>query len=310
MKRLLTTAAATLALFVAPAHAADYVFPPAPAPGERDARPVTTVRDADPAIWVVKNRDTTIYLFGTIHLLPAGHDWFNGPVKAAYDSADELVIELVEPPQTEMQQLTLELGLAKDGIALRDRLTPDARTKYEAALTSLGMPVAAFDTLKPWLAAVTLGVLPIIKAGYDPTEGVERSILANNTKPVEGLETARQQLGFFNNLSLDDQLAYLATTVDGLDGYVAQVDDLVDAWAAGDVDRVADLMNEGLKDSPADVAKVLLADRNARWAKWIEQRLRQPGTVFMAVGAGHLAGPQSVQTKLAANGLTARRISD
>ena len=309
MKRLFATVA-TLALFVAPAHAADYVFPPAPVPGERDMRPVTTARDADPAIWVVKDADTTIYLFGTIHLLPAGRDWFNGPVKAAYDAADQLVIEMVEPPQTEMQQLTLELGVAKDGVALRDRLSPEARAKYEAALTSLGVPVAGFDSFKPWLAAVTLGVLPIIKAGYDPTQGVERSILAGNTKPVEGLETARQQLGFFADLPMDDQIAYLNTTVDGLDDYVGQVDDLVAAWAAGDVDRVADLMNEGLKDSPADVARVLLADRNARWAKWIESRLKQPGTVFLAVGAGHLAGPESVQAKLAAEGVTARRIVD
>lgn len=309
MSRLLTALTA-IALFVAPAHAAGYAFPPAPAPGERDTRPVTAVRDADPAIWVVKDADATIYLFGTIHLLPAGHDWFNGPVRAAYDASDELVIEMVEPPQTEMQQLTLELGVAKDGVALRDRLAPDVRASYDAALRGLGLPIASFDSFKPWLAAVTLGVLPIVKAGYDPTQGVERLILANSTKPVEGLETARQQLGFFNNLSMADQLAYLNTTVDGLDGYVAQVDTLVDAWAAGDVDRVADLMNEGLKDSPADVAKVLLADRNARWAKWIEQRLRQPGTVFMAVGAGHLAGPQSVQTKLAAKGLTSRRLSD
>ena len=66
-------------------------------------------------------------------------------------------------------------------------------------------------------------------------------------------------------------------------------------------------MNESLKDSP-EVAKTLLTDRNARWATWIKQRMAKPGTVFIAVGAGHLAGADSVQAQLAKQGVTAQRI--
>lgn len=323
IRTLLASAATALALLSSPLAAQPVPFPPAPVPGQPDTRPVTTAgtilfalpaavasADADPAIWVVRDADTTVYLFGTIHLLKPGLDWFNGPVKAAYDASDELVIEMVEPDAAVTQAATLKLGVDPSGTKLRDKLTPDARTAYEAALTALGVPVTGFDQFRPWLAGITLSVLPLIKAGFDPSAGVERAILAGNTKPVQGLETFEEQLGFFAGLSEADQIAFLNSTVDSLDGYQDEIDELVDAWSKGDVDRVAGLMNEGMDDSTPAVEKVLLTDRNVRWADWIAKRMAVPGTVFLAVGAGHLAGPNSVQAQLASRRLTATRIAD
>ena len=316
-------AALALALSSAPLAAQPVAFPAAPVPGQPDTRPVTTAgdilfavptavaaTDADPAIWVVRDADTTVYLFGTIHLLKPGLDWFNGPVKAAYDASDELVIEMVEPDAATSQAATLKLGVDPSGTTLRDKLTPDARAAYEAALASLDVPAANFDQFRPWLAGLTLSVLPLIKAGFDPSAGVERAILAGNTKPVQGLETLEEQLGFFAGLSEADQIAFLNSTVDSLDGYQEEIDELVDAWSKGDVDRVAGLMNEGMDNSTPAVEKVLLTDRNRRWADWIAKRMAMPGTVFLAVGAGHLAGPNSVQAQLANRRLTATRIAD
>lgn len=308
IKILLTTTATALALFTVPAHASDYVWPAAPVPGAADTRPVTAERDADPAIWVVRDPDTTVYLFGTIHLLKPGLTWFDEAVKTAFDASDELVIEMVEPDPTITQATTLKLGVDPTGTPLREKLTPEARAKYEAALAALGVPAAGFDGFRPWLAGLTLSVLPLVKAGFDPNAGVEKSILAVNVKPVQGLETLDEQLGFFANLPESDQIAFLNAAVDAIPDGTDNIDELVHAWAEGDVDRVASLMNEGLDDSTPFIEKVLLTDRNARWAKWIAERLKQPGTVFMAVGAGHLAGPTSVQAQLAKDGLTATRI--
>lgn len=307
MKRLFLSAATALALFSAPAQAQEavdltgYTYAKAPLPD-------WAMTDADPALWVVRDPDTTIYLFGTIHLLKPGLSWFDEAIRSAYDASDELVIEMIEPDAATVQAQSIARGVDPTGTPLRDKLTPEARARYEAALTSLGVPAAAFDVFRPWLAAITLAVLPLAKAGFDPNSGVEKSILAVNTKPVEGLETLDEQLGFFANLPEEDQIAFLNSTVDGMDTYNEEIDKLVAAWADGDVDRVAALMNEGIKESPAIVGKVLLADRNVRWAKWIEQRLKRPGTVFLAVGAGHLAGPDSVQEKLKLDGLSASRV--
>ncbi len=126
-------------------------------------------------------------------------------------------------------------------------------------------------------------------------------------KPVIGLETAEQQLGYFDTLPVPLQVKYLVSTIDELPKMAAELDSMVTSWSAGDPDSLAKTLNEGLRDSP-EIAKVLLADRNARWAKWIEARLAQPGTVFVAVGAGHLAGADSVQAFLANDKVRAERV--
>jgi hypothetical protein len=300
-KTLTATAAALLATVALPACAQ-------PAP---QAAPAATT-DADPALWVVKDADTTIYLFGTVHVLKPGLSWFDEAVKTAFDSSGELVLEMVQPDQATMQGLVTSKGTNPAGaLPLTQQLPEAKRAAYTAALTGLGIPATALDQYKPWFAAVNLSLIPIMKAGYTPGSGAESVLSAEAkkaNKPVSGLETAEQQLGFFDALSQPAQLAYLSSTVEELPKVPETMERMVGTWSKGDPAALGAIMNETLDDSP-EVAKVLLFDRNARWADWIGQRLAKPGTVFIAVGAGHLAGKQSVQDYLAAKKLTATRVT-
>ena len=124
---------------------------------------------------------------------------------------------------------------------------------------------------------------------------------------MTGLETAEQQLGYFGSLSQQAQLQFLGSTIDELPKLETTMATMVDEWAKGDPEALAREMNESLKDSP-EVAKALLIDRNARWAEWVANRMKSPGTVFVAVGAGHLAGADSVQAQLAKLGVKAERV--
>lgn len=267
--------------------------------------------DADPALWVVKDKDTTIYLFGTVHVLKPGLTWFDEAVKTAFDKSDTLVLELVMPDPAAMQGLVMAKGVNPTGPALTERLPADKRAAFTKAVTDLGMPATGLDRMKPWLAATTLSVVPLGKLGYDQANGPEQVLTAAakaGNKSVEGLETAEQQLGYFAGLSDTAQLSFLTSTLDELPKLGSTMSEMVDDWAAGDPDKLAKLLNDDLKDTP-ELAKVLLADRNARWAKWIEARMAKPGTVFVAVGAGHLAGSESVQAMLARDGVKAQRIA-
>ena len=270
-----------------------------------------TANDADPALWVVKDADTTIYLFGTIHVLKPGLSWFDEAVKTAFDKSDQLVLEMVQPDQATMQQIVLKNGIVTTGPTLTEQLPADKRGAYLKALTEAGLPPQAFDRMKPWLAGVTLSIMPIQKLGYDPKNGPE-TVLADAAKaagkPVAGLETAEQQIGYFNGLSQKAQIEFLTSTVEDLPKAGEEMAAMVDEWAKGDPDALAKTMNESLKDSP-EVAKTLLTDRNARWATWIKARMAKPGTIFIAVGAGHLAGNDSVQAQLARQGIKAQRIA-
>ncbi|WP_374524262.1 TraB/GumN family protein [Sphingopyxis sp.] len=271
----------------------------------------TTMAAAKPGMWTVKDADTTIYLFGTVHVLKPGLGWFDGAVKKAFDKSDELVLEMVLPEdQAEAAKVTMPLAMDKSGTTLSAKLDPDALKAYQAALTSLGVPVAAFDAFKPWFAAVTLSVLPLTKLGYDPTQGAEMQLTAaakTATKPISGFETLEEQLGFFDALPEDGQIAFLNATVKDVDKLGPQLDTMVTLWSKGDTVNLANTMNESMSATP-ELTKILLWDRNARWADQIKARLDKPGTVFVAVGAGHLAGQKSVQDYLKERGLKVTRV--
>ncbi|MDB5679830.1 TraB/GumN family protein [Sphingomonas bacterium] len=281
----------------------------APAPAPVTAPAATT--DADPALWVVKDADTTIYLFGTIHVLKPGLSWFDEGVKKAFDSSDELVLEMVQPDPAAMQSLVMSKAFSTTGPTLPEKLPAADRPVYLKALADLGIPAPMFDRAQPWFAATNLSLLPLMKLGYDPASGPESVLTAaaaTEKKPVAGLETPEQQIGFLANLSDGTQLQFLESTLKDLPKTAENMDKMVGAWSRGDPAKLGEIMNEGLTDSP-ELAKTLLFDRNARWAQWIKARLAKPGTVFIAVGAGHLAGQQSVIEQLKALKLTATRVA-
>jgi len=271
----------------------------------------TPTTDADPALWAVKDDDTTIYLFGTVHVLKPGLGWFDEAVKAAFDKSDELMLEMVMPEdQAAMTKEMMLLAMDQSGKTLSSRLDAEQLKAYQAALASLGIAPAQFDLFEPWFAAMTLSVLPVTKLGYDPEQGVEKLLTSSAKKagkPIAGFETLNQQLGYFDTLPESQQISFLNSVVSDLDKLGPQLDKMVVQWAKGDPEGLAVTMNESLAKTP-ELAKVLLWDRNARWADQLKARMDQPGTVFVAVGAGHLAGEKSVQDYLKANGLIAKRV--
>lgn len=281
----------------------------AAAPNAAPPPPVRTEAKAKPALWKVADEDTTIWLFGTIHILPAGIDWYSGPVAKAFESSDTLVTEIVEAGDPAVAAKVGQIALSSPPRNLREQLPADVRKDYEAALGKLQMPVSALDANDPWYAAVVLSTLPVIKEGYDPTNGVE-TLLAARAKakslPQVGLETTEEQLGLFDTLPAKTQVTYLHEVLESFPTIGTEIRAMIDAWKGGKADELARLMNED--ESDPMLMKVLLVDRNKAWAQWIAKRLEQPGTVFMAVGAGHLAGRDSVQAQLAAARIKTTRV--
>lgn len=307
---LLATAAVAFAAF--PATAQDT---PSEAPAAVQAldpvpvQPAATT-DADPALWVVKDADTTIYLFGTVHILRPGLGWFDEGVKTAFDGSDRLVLELVEPSQAESQALFGKLAIDTSGKTLRSKMSEADRATYEAAMGKIGMPAAALDPLEPWAAAVTLSVIAIQKQGFDVNSGVEKQLSAAAkaaNKPIEGVETMEYQLGVFDNIAEAEQIKFLTETARMIDDSGTFMDRMVGLWAKPDPESLGRMMNEGLTSRA--LYDALLTRRNANWARWIDTQMQKSGTIFMAVGAGHLAGPTSVQALLPAYGLSAERVA-
>lgn len=266
---------------------------------------------AEPALWVVRDADTEITMFGTLHELPTGVEWLTPRIAARVDAADTLVLETVIPEdRATIGALVTTLGYSPKLPPLAKRIAPRLQAPLAAVLRDTRLQPAGLDAMETWLAAVTLGDAVLSKLGLDEANGVEAVLTArarSARKPVTGLETPAQQLGYFDTLPETDQRALLDATVADTATAAADAARLTTAWTSGNTQVIADGFRDSLRATPR-LAQVLLVDRNARWATWIAARLAQPGKVFVAVGAAHLAGADSVQAKLAAQGITAERL--
>lgn len=264
----------------------------------------TPQRIATPALWVVRDADTTIYLFGTVHMLPRDLDWLRSPIRQAFDRSDTLVTELVPPPAAELQTLIRRIGGSTT--PLPARIGPVEAARLVRALESIGLDGHRLDHDEPWLAGVKLSVLPLQRLDYSDEAGPE-TVLAASGKPHLALETADEQFAAFDRLSERAQRRFLATVIAGVPEAGRAMATTIDAWARGDVATLARVTDDETAGDP-ELEVALVHDRNARWAEWIAGRMRQPGTVFVTVGAGHLAGRDSLQVALARHGLRAARV--
>jgi len=282
------------------------------APTQDTMEPAASVVQGDgPAMWRVADEDTTIYIFGTVHALPPEIDWYSGPVKTALDSSDTLVTEIDMSPEAlaRIPVILQQTAMLPEGTTVRSLMDDQERATFEAALTKLGIPINALDQLEPWYAAIQLGNAAFARAGFDPSNGTETVLerTVGDTKGRDALETAEMQLAIFDELPMDAQVDYLIESAEQLDEVAPFLEALVAEWAEGDIEALGNLMNEALEADPV-LAERLLYARNANWAVWIDDRLDTPGTIFMAVGAGHLAGKEKLQDKLAERGIEIVRV--
>lgn len=268
--------------------------------------------DADPAIWSVKDEDTTIYLFGTFHLLDGRRDWFNDEVKAAFEESDELVLEAILPENpAELQPLIMRYAVDPEGRTLSSQLTDAQNARLRETLAGMGVPAEAFDRFEPWFVSMTLASLAAQKLGVTGEHGPEKILSRAAVErgiPVSELEGLQYQLELFDGMEPEAQLAQLGVTLENFEDIADQMAPMLAAWSSGEVDQLVEIMNASLEEHP-EVHKLIFAERNAKWADWLAGRLDQPGTVFVAVGAGHLAGDDSVQAMLEARGITSNRLA-
>jgi uncharacterized protein YbaP (TraB family) len=282
------------------------------ASGAAMAQTAQVASTARPALWEVSDPDTKIYLFGTIHLLPKNYAWRSKALDRAIASSDTLVIETIVDPKNpaELVRELVRLGYADGLPPLANRIDPAKRPMLEAAIAKSGLPRPIFDRMRTWAAAFTLLGVQFKELGLQGEEGVEnnlRTAFAAAGKPVGQLETNGEQLGFFNSLPEKAQRDLLDGAIETPTAAKDEFSNMLNAWSRGDVAAIARTFNEQLAGSP-DLMDGLIRRRNVTWSSWIQRRLTAPGTVLFAVGAGHLAGPHSVQTMLERQGYQVRRI--
>lgn len=269
--------------------------------------------DAEPALWKIEQDDATVWLFGTFHLLPPSLDWRTEPVTGALQAADIVWFEAdVQSPQAQQRTVELvpQLGMNPPGVTLSSLLDEETGELLERIAPAIGAPPAALDPLRPWLVGLTLAVMQIQQLGFDPAAGVESILHAEAQaagKAFRYFETIDEQLGFFAGLPSEVEIEMLAQTLRDMEELPAQLDEMVVAWATGDLGTLDEAVNASVRDTSPEVYEALLVERNRNWIPDITAMLDEGGTHFVAVGAGHLVGEDSVIALLEAEGVRVER---
>lgn len=267
---------------------------------------------AHPALWEVTNQDTTIYLFGTIHLLPDDLQWRTPTFDRAVSSSQQLVVETIVDQQNlqPLQAAEFSLGIRQGLPPIAQRVPAAKLPKLREAIANSGVPEKFFDQMKTWLAAVQLLGIQFralgLKGSHGPEEILRQQFISAH-RPIEQLETNIEQFGYFDRLPEKAQRDLLEGSIEPSSAMDKEYGGMLSSWSRGDVNGIALTFNRDLSGSP-ELRQALLLQRNANWAKWIERRMTQPGTIMVAVGAGHLAGRDSVLATLRKDGYAVRRL--
>lgn len=266
---------------------------------------------AHPAIWTVQGKHNTLYLVGTMHYLRP-EDTLPDSITHAYAESEKLLMEIdmddLNP--LEAQQSMLELGLLPDNETLEQDLGPKAYAELKKHAAELGIDPAMLNRFQPWLAAISLEQLQLMKMGMDANSGVEQQLLlkANGDhKQIQGLETLQEQLNLFAKLNKDQQREFLLYTLSDMDQSDAELQGMLKAWRSGDTAALAKLLQQGLTEYP-DLYRALTTERNRRWMTTLKKLLDQSNDDYLvAVGTLHLVGKDSVVDLLERAGYTVKR---
>lgn len=286
MKRLFQIAAATIALGAAPAAAA-------------------------PAMWEVSDADSSVFLFGSVHILPPELAWRTPLFEERLAAADAVYFEADIGPLGVIATTFKVAGLMADSAAnpWLQLLTDDERDKLGAALSANKMTFEQVAVMPPWLVAISLQAQGLVEQGYKTDAGVDYVLQAELPKERKGyFETAAQQIDLLAGGTLEEEIEMLMATVEPIEQMPEQLDTMVEAWAEGAIDAsLAEMLSQdvGMTD---EYAEVLLYNRNRNWLPVIEDMLATNKQDFIVVGAAHLAGDGSVIDLLEKAGYTVSRI--
>ncbi len=262
-------------------------------------------QQAMPAFWVVEKNGKTLYLFGSVHLLPPELEWTRDEIQRARAASQVFAFEApLKDAEIAMARFVDMHGRLPQGKTLKDILPPPLFEDLERAAWSVLYPPKLLAPLRPWLAAVYLELYAYLKAGYSPFYGVDHIIERDaQTRGAQFayFETVEEQLSFFVKLTGAGEVKYLEATVRGVLDEPNLPADLIKAWASGNTADLAAMIEKGFEDVPQLRAQLLIA-RNRNWVPRIIDMLNSDKTHFVTVGAGHLVGKDSVVAMLRARG--------
>ncbi|MDI7775452.1 TraB/GumN family protein [Asticcacaulis sp. EMRT-3] len=274
-----------------------------------EAAPASTV--AHPLMWVIRDADSTIYLFGSIHVMKPGTVWLSDAVRQRFDSADQAWFEVADLDDTAAIMRESQKYLVNPANNMTQGLTPEEIRKLDKLLAPYGMSSARMMGLRKWAVGLYLDMQQVQAAGYNPQTGVDLTLLKrarSSGKAIHGFETVNEEMQKVAPASEAEDMAALRETLRDSSDARADVAALFRAWAQGDEKRLTYYMVDKMKAAEPGMYQRVIVERDAAWEPQIETILKGKGTAFITVGVGHLVGPDSLIAMLKAHGISATQL--
>ena len=262
--------------------------------------------------WKATGKGGTIYLMGSIHVMSDSFYPLNPALEFAFKDSDLLVeeVDLAEMLDPSAQMSILSKGMLPPNQSLDKVLSPATLALVQRAAGDLGGAGGPLMRFKPWMLAIALQGMELMKAGFDPELGLDKHFYDQakaGGKGVQGLETVEFQISRFDTMTMEQQDRMLAETLKELATETATVGKLGDAWKAGDVAVMETIALADLKSDPLMYQR-LLVERNKNWMPKIEPLFARRGRALVVVGAAHLVGPDGLIAMLKAKGYTVEQL--
>lgn len=266
--------------------------------------------DRQHVLWSVKGKQNTVYLLGSMHLLPK-NEQLPPAMLEAYKDAEQLVMEIdmddLDPVQ--VQSTMLQLGMLPADRSLQTELGEETYAQVAATASEFGLNPMILQRMQPWLAGLTLMQLQFAKLGFDPQAGVEQQFVrmaASDDKEISGLESLDEQIKLLASLPPALQKEFVMYSVNDAERLAREVNDLTTAWRTGDIDELEALLLKSMQAYPK-LYEPLTVDRNRAWMSRIQPLLREQDDFLVVVGAAHLVGKDSVIELLERSGAKVKR---
>lgn len=258
-------------------------------------------------MWLAEGETNRLYILGSVHLLRPGDHPLPAAIETAYNDAESLIMELDmdDLDAASLQASTRRMGVIQGGRTLRDLMGNELYEQALDAAMALDIPFDMLSKTEPWYAAITVEQLTLMRIGFNPMLGVEMHMASKamkDGKPIQGLETIDEQLGFLDGLSIDAQNDLLLQTLADGKNIETFMNDMIEAWRNGDVDYLEQAMLEDMAQYP-ELYDAIVVNRNERWAKSIENLLDDDDDYLIVVGALHLIGEDGLPALLADRGI-------
>jgi len=266
-----------------------------------------------PALFVARDADSTMYLFGTLHIRRPNTAWGGARAQAGLAETQEVWTELEISPETDAQtqSLALRYGMAEPNRPLSSYFSANEYARINAAGQRFGVPPQMLEAMRPWIVGVTFSVLPMTEAGYDPAAGADRAIDAfgdANGKTMRSFETAEAQIQMLAGMSDDVQRQMVMEAVAEVEKGSGEMDEMATAWENGDLAALERLVVTEMRDEYPEIYQVLLVERNNAWLETLTHELEGSGVDFVAVGAAHMLGPDGLVAQLRRRGYAVERV--